>query len=453
MKIAVTRKQKPSDMTLTNRIEPDISLADPASADSRRKLILLILLLTSFVIPSCNRPPAEINGIWQGAVYLSRNEGDEVPFSIELKQEGGKVTGALVNGDERLTSTDGSWDGKNLKLRFDYYDGELNAALIRREMIGEFTRQWQKQKLKRPVKFWRTRQDFNPPASDSRTVSGEWLLRVGEGEKQKVWRAEFKQKGAAVTGTLIPPSGDWGVMTGNCYDGRLMLSRFDGINAHNFKAVLTDQDTLEGIVDFGLPDSRTRKIIGEKVAATSATSASALPDPNSITKVKNPTEPFRFIFPDLAGKTVSLADPQFKNKVVIASITGSWCPNCHDEVKVLNDLYDRYHAQGLEIIALAFEYTGDAARDREQVRKAFVVRHGVRFPLLLAGSTADGEVEQKLPQLTGFGAFPTTIFIGRDGLVKRIHAGFEGPATGDRYPKLKAEIDNLVKELLAGTEK
>ena len=118
-------------------------------------------------------------------------------------------------------------------------------------------------------------------------------------------------------------------------------------------------------------------------------------------------------------------------------------------MKVLNDLYDRYHAQGLEIVGLAFEYTGEVARDREQVRKGFIVRHGVKFPMLLAGSTAEGEVEQKLPQLTGFGAFPTTIFIGRDGLVKRIHAGFEGPATGDNYTRLKAGMEELVRELLS----
>ena len=418
-----------------------------------RAFALLSILISAFsLISSCRRQPADLNGIWQGAVYLSRNEGDEVPFRIELKQEGGKVIGSLVNGDERITSTSGTWDGQNLKLRFDYYDGELNAALIRHEMIGDFRRQWQKQMLKRPVKFWRNRQDFNPPTSDSRTVSGEWLLHVGEGEKAKVWRASFNQQGSAVTGTLIPPSGDWGVMTGNCYDGKLMLSRFDGINAHNFKAVLTDTGTLEGEVDLGLPDNRTRKVVGEKVAPKPESARSAQTDPNLVTKVKNPTEAFRFSFPDLDGKTVSLTDERFKHKVVIASITGSWCPNCHDEVKVLNDLYDRYHAQGLEIVGLAFEYTGEVARDREQVRKGFIVRHGVKFPMLLAGSTAEGEVEQKLPQLTGFGAFPTTIFIGRDGLVKRIHAGFEGPATGDNYTRLKAEIEEMVKGLLLNKE-
>ena len=35
----------------------------------------------------------------------------------------------------------------------------------------------------------------------------------------------------------------------------------------------------------------------------------------------------------------------------------------------LVDLYRRYHAQGLEIVMLGFEYTGIVDRDREQLRR------------------------------------------------------------------------------------
>ena len=113
----------------------------------------------------------------------------------------------------------------------------------------------------------------------------------------------------------------------------------------------------------------------------------------------------------------------------------------------MQDLYARYHAQGLEVIALAFEYTGDPQRDGKQLR-LFAEEHGLHYPLLLAGSTDDDA--KKLPQLVNFGAYPTTIFIGRDGLVKHIHTGFEGKATGERFTRLKEQIESLVKELLAG---
>jgi peroxiredoxin len=163
--------------------------------------------------------------------------------------------------------------------------------------------------------------------------------------------------------------------------------------------------------------------------------------------MKNPAEPFRFSFRDIDGRTVASTDTRFQDKVIVITITGSWCPNCHDEAEVLRSLYEKYHDRGLEIVALAFEYTGDISRDTEQLR-LFARRHDIRYPVLLAGTSDDEDVQKKLGQLENFSAFPTTLFIGRDGLVKGIHAGFEGPATGERYTRLKAELEETIKQLL-----
>jgi hypothetical protein len=48
-----------------------------------------------------------------------------------------------------------------------------------------------------------------------------------------------------------------------------------------------------------------------------------------------------------------------------------------------------------------------------------------------------------------FGAYPTTIYLGRDGRVRSVHAGFASPATGEEYVRLKSEIQALVERLLA----
>jgi hypothetical protein len=99
----------------------------------------------------------------------------------------------------------------------------------------------------------------------------------------------------------------------------------------------------------------------------------------------------------------------------------------------------------LEVVALSFEYTGAPARDAKQV-KVFAKRLGVTYPILYAGGIEDAE--KKLSQLVNFGAYPTAIYIGRDGLVKHIHAGFEGKATGERFTRLKAEMGALIEDLL-----
>jgi peroxiredoxin len=398
-------------------------------------------LLCAFVagLTACARPSAaSIQGQWR-AVVLNK-AGEEIGFTLDIRQTSGQVSGALVNGDQRVESTGGSFDGQTLKLQFDFYAGELTAALHNGELRGDFKRQLHKTTLRRELRARRetTRPDTGTPGTD---LSGDWLLRVGEASNQRTWRAAFKQQGAEVSGTIIPLSGDWGTMTGRFENGELRLTRFDGINAYLFKARLAADGRLEGLIN------SERKVVAERADKAQLATLPPLPDPNHYTKLRNPAEPLQFSFPDLDGRPVSLADERFRNQAVIVTIGGTWCPNCHEEAAVLRDFYDRYRAQGLEIVGLMFEYTGEAYRDLEQMR-IFARRHNIAYPLLLAGTTEDGEVQKKLPQLENFSAWPTALFIGRDGRVKRIHAGFEGRAAGARHTQLKAELEEYVRELL-----
>ncbi len=405
--------------------------------DFRNRLLLLCAVI--ILGTACSRRADSINGEWR-AVVLNK-AGEEIGFKLEIKHEGALAAGALVNGDQRVESTNGSFDGETLKLRYDFYDGELTATLANGELRGDFKRQLRKDILRRELRAWRETIEAKTNVAPCADLSGDWLLRVGEGGAQRTWRAWFKQQGAEVSGTIIPLSGDWGTLTGRFENGELRLTRFDGINAYLFKARLTAEGKLEGLIN------SERKVVAERADKAQLASLPALPDPNNHTRLKNPAEPFRFSFPDFDGKPVSSTDERFRDKVVIATIGGTWCPNCHEEAAVLRDFYDRYQQQGLEIVGLMFEYTGEAARDREQLR-IFARRHRLRYPLLLAGTTEEGEVQKKLPQLENFSAYPTAIFISRDGRVKRIHAGFEGQAAGARHTQLKAELDEYVRELL-----
>lgn len=282
-----------------------------------------------------------------------------------------------------------------------------------------------------------------PAATEGKDLSGEWDMKVGEGDKQRLWRLLLTQKDGALTGTILTPSGDWGTMTGEFAYGKMQITRFDVINARLLRAQLNAQGQLEGAVDLGAGEA-PRKMIAERVSATAPVAVQN-------TKVQNPTEPFKFSGLDLTGKMIDSTDPRFKNKVILIEISGTWCPNCYDEAPLLKDLYARYQSQGFEVVGLSFEYTGEVRRDLEQV-KIFNQKHGISYLMLLAGSTENDDVAKKLPQLVNFGAYPTTIFIGRDGLVKKIHAGFDGPATGERHTRLKAEFEATVKELLQGGE-
>jgi hypothetical protein len=57
-------------------------------------------------------------------------------------------------------------------------------------------------------------------------------------------------------------------------------------------------------------------------------------------------------------------------------------------------------------------------------------------------------VNESLPMLNNFLAFPTTIIIDRKGNVRRIHTGFSGPATGVHFTEFKKEFELFIDTLL-----
>jgi thiol-disulfide isomerase/thioredoxin len=169
------------------------------------------------------------------------------------------------------------------------------------------------------------------------------------------------------------------------------------------------------------------------------------PDYDRRAGVKDPSQPFTFRFPNLDGDIVSNKDARFKGKVLLININGSWCPNCHDEDEFLPMLYQKYHSQDLEIVALDFEEPEQLANP---VRlRALIARDGIKYPVLLAGETESAK--EKLPQARDSDSWPTTYFIGRDGLVRKVHSGFPSPGSGELYQKEKQEFTSEIERLLS----
>jgi hypothetical protein len=75
----------------------------------------------------------------------------------------------------------------------------------------------------------------------------------------------------------------------------------------------------------------------------------------------------------------------------------------------------------------------------------------VEYPVLITPvAVSDPQrAEKTLPQLEKIPAFPTTLFIDRKGEIQKIHAGFNGPGTGDDYEKQKKAYYDIIDSLLA----
>jgi thiol-disulfide isomerase/thioredoxin len=405
---------------------------------------------------------AGVAGTWQATLA---SPGGELPFGLIIEAgPGGALIASALNGPEKVPFSSVKIDGRSIALRFDQYDSEIDAAITAdgSAMRGTWTKQAGKDRpvmtfaaTRAPAASQAWRDDgnaalprFGPrpkPAGSSpvRDVTGSWDVVFKDPDGESPARAELRQEGSRLLGTFLTPTGDYRYLEGDYGDGVLRLSCFDGGHAFLFIARAGNDGTIAG--DFWSRGSYHATWKASR--ARDAGGPGSMPDPFGMTSLKNPSGRLSFSFPDLDGRAVSLSDPRFKGKVVLVDIFGSWCPNCNDQAPVLEDLYARYHPRGLEIVGLAYEMTGEPARDAIFVRK-YAERHNVAYPLLLAGTSDKTEASATLPDLSGVLAFPTLIFVGRDGTVKAIHTGFAGPGTGDHFTELRARYVSLIESLL-----
>ncbi|HEV8347875.1 MAG TPA: TlpA disulfide reductase family protein [Vicinamibacterales bacterium] len=389
-------------------------------------------LVALLVLPASARAQS-LNGLWDATVIVN---SVEVPFRLELSGTGASAKGSFFNGDEKLTSTTGSFENGALVLSFDEYETKLEATLKDGRLEGQYSRGTRGA----PYPFQAKR--FTPvkvEAANVPSIAGLWNVQVQSSKGESAWQLIVRQSGGEVSAAILRVDGDTGTLTGTFANGTFVLSHFSG--ARPLRVELTPQadGTLAVVQNKDNPLTAIRSEIAR---------AKGLPepsDPSRFTTMRDPTEPLRFSFPDLSGKIVSNTDDRFRGKVVIVSISGSWCPNCHDEAPFLVELYRKYRGRGLEIVSLSFE---EAAQLKNPTRlRAFNKRYGIEYTVLLPGEPR--ELADKMPQAVNLNSFPTTFYLGRDGRVRGVHAGFPGAASGKFHQETKDEITADVERLLA----
>ena len=273
------------------------------------------------------------------------------------------------------------------------------------------------------------------------SIDGEWAMTFTEEDASTfVGHGIFETKGDELRGTILTDTGDYRYLAGRYRAGRMELSCFDGAHAFLFRASVNTSDGLVG--SFW---SRAHYHAEWEAKKLEPGDPSPLADPYAVLTAKQGR--FEFSFPDLDGKVVSHDDPRFAGKVVLVEVFGTWCPNCNDYAPLLAKWHKRYQPRGLEIVGLAFEMTGDADRDRTYVKK-FASHHNLDFTLLLAGTSDKKQAAAALPSVDKIASYPTTVLIGRDGQVHRIHSGFAGPATGEHHKKLVRDLEAEIESLL-----
>lgn len=402
----------------------------------------LLALITILVVSSCQKksPQSLELGEWWAKMEVSQNETLPFNFTLTQSQTDNSYVMVMRNADEMVTVDEIAVRNDSIVIQMPVFEGYIAGTFTSEEIEGSFI----KESLDRVVPFkalFGDRPRFKTDATAEVDVSGIWEVAFDfDGEDPYAGKGIFEQNGIGVTGTFRTTTGDYRYLEGVVDGSTLKLSTFDGAHAFLFTAKATDT-TLYGQFYSG------NHYVENFKAKRNETFE--LADADSLTYLKEGYDKFDFSFPNVNGDMVSLQDEAFKDKVVLVQIMGTWCPNCLDETKFYVDYLNKNPNDDLKIVALAFEY----AKTKEGAFKAIQRlkdRVGVQYPILLAqvGSSSKIEANEKLPMLNHVLSYPTTIYIDKQGEVRKIHTGFNGPATGDKHEEFKRKFSETVKGLL-----
>lgn len=393
----------------------------------RVSLVLAAGLLTA-VQPQ--RPA--MTGTWRSVLELA---GGSLPFELAVAPKGGKLIARICNGPKCADQATVTITGTTVVFDISDYAATITARRTGDSLVGVYHNVGRNGP--RSIPFRASRGSW-PRTRAPASVLGSWDAWYITDQRRSPRVLTFREGEQGLEGAVLSNTGDLGMFWGGGTPDSFSVARFDGVSVYVLAGRL-DGDTLRGVFHAGL---RTQT----PFVAVHSSGAPHLAAPTSLTSADT-LNPFAFGFLDLDGRRVTQDDPRLKGKVVLVDIFGSWCVTCHEATPDLRELYHEYRPRGFEILGLGYEVTGDTTTDNPQIRR-FRAKFQIPWILLHAGASIVEETAASLPQLHGFTAYPTTLFLGRDGRIRQVYAGFRGPATGAQHTRQIADYREIIERLL-----
>ncbi|SHH65954.1 peroxiredoxin family protein [Winogradskyella jejuensis] len=402
----------------------------------------LSLFIVALLLTSCKNeetPQTLKNGSYRAVLEVQDKQG--LPFIFRVTSP---TTLKIFNAEEVIEVDEVEYRNDSIFITAPVFEGYFAATFDGDNLRGQFIQE----SLDRIVPFTATynndvRFAKHPKSPTSTSVDGVWEAVFSQGIEGDEYIAKgiFEQVEHFVYGTFRTTTGDYRYLEGIMDNNILKLSTFDGAHAFLFTAKVTDS-TMEG--QFYSGNHWKEPFVAKRNPDYE------LPSADSLTFLKDGYDSIDFTFPNAKGEMVSLKDQRFKDKVVVVQIMGTWCPNCLDESKYYADFYTKNKDKDLEIIALAFESAKTEEKAFNRIER-LTSKIGIDYPVLLAqyGTYDKEKAAEKLPMLNHVLSYPTSIFIDKIGKVRKIHTGFNGPATGEKYTEFKTEFESFIAELLA----
>ena len=174
---------------------------------------------------------------------------------------------------------------------------------------------------------------------------------------------------------------------------------------------------------------------GEEVAATALTTFGPILESSPDPKIKElgPSFAGKLRLLELPGKPMEISgslldgkpfdQKSLAGKVVLVDFWATWCGPCVAEIPNMLEQYEKYHAQGFEVVGISL----DEEKDKVD---AFIAEHKIPWPIIYVGKGW----QDPTAQFYGISGIPQLILIGRDGNVITLNA--RGKKLGDRLAEL-----------------
>lgn len=427
-------------------------------------LVLCIALFAGGCITTDTAYSRVAPGVWRGVLELEKYrvpvadkdtvyilydqfKAGDLPFNFEIKYEDDqRFYVEFINGTERIRcdsvgfGRDRRTARDTLTIWFPEYQSYLHAEVRGGAMEGEWV-VTTKENYRIPF-YAKAGQGHRfttltePPAAD---LSGDWATLFGvDADDPEKAIGEFKQQNNRLEGTFRTETGDYRFLEGTVQGRKFWLSCFDGAHAYLFSGKV-EGDSLQGEFRSGThhralwtawrdPDFR-------------------LADADSLTTLKPDAGGIAFSLPTPDGRLLTFPSPAFDGKIKIFTIMGTWCPNCRDEGRFLADFMQNNPeaARDLAVVGFAFERGKDTTRMMAHLSE-YKKQMGLPYDLVYAGKAGTAEAARVFPALENVMAFPTMIVLDKQNRVRRIHTGFDGPATS-KYADFQRDFTALIETL------
>jgi len=378
-------------------------------------------------------------GEWRGHAAIA--DDHILPITAYLDLLSDPPSGYFLVGGEQTEIPEIVYTGDSLRLIFGEYGAEMSGNLSDESYTGSYYR-FREDTTSFPFILMRE-PDWSVSSLNAASIQGTYRVQFRYPDRiDSSSVAVVEVVGESVHGTIIHPSGDYGLLEGTFDGSRLQFSRFTG-----WQAIYIDLQTNGE----GLEGSLYVRADAPIPIALRPTDPSAV-DHGAITRMRDPNAPFKFAGLTIAGDSVTSDDVRFQGNPIVIDIMGTWCHNCLDAAPLLEKAYAEHADQGLQVVSLAFENFDDYQMAKKNIG-LFVNRFETSFPVLFCGDLSEENVDARLrSQLDDFFSYPTTLFIDRSGKVVDIQTGFNGPGAGEeRWQAQVREFEEAVGRITAGS--